>query len=151
MKRTGLKRKTGLQARNGIKPVRRSVVRVNYDDYQHDDHDEMPYCYLARHGVTKAGWMTVCEGQLIHAHLLPQRLLKREGHAAYLGDYRTWVYACGGLNGSCGHHGAFDTARTLRLPRAAIPEATEQLAAELGLDWYLDREYGTPDTETEAA
>jgi hypothetical protein len=34
-----------------------------------------------------------------------------------------------------------DTARTLRIPLEAIPSGTIELALELGLDWWLDREY----------
>jgi hypothetical protein len=59
-----------------------------------------------------------------------------------IASHGTWVLACGGPQGNGGHHGAFDQARTIRLPRAAVPPLVEGLALELGLDWWLDREYG---------
>lgn len=83
-----------------------------------------------------------CEGRLIRAHLIPRQLLKREGLAAFVDDHRGYVYACGGAMGNSGHHGALDCARTLRVPRCALPAAVEEMAEELGLEWWLDREYG---------
>ena len=56
-------------------------------------------------------------------------------------DPRSWVPACGGLNGSSGHHGAMDVARSLRLPFAALPVGTLELADELGLSWWIERSY----------
>jgi hypothetical protein len=44
--------------------------------------------------------------------------------------------------GDSGHHGAFDHARTIWLPRSALPAEVEQLAYESGLLWFLDRTYG---------
>lgn len=35
-----------------------------------------------------------------------------------------------------------DHARTLRIPREGLPGALEEFAAEHGLGWWLDREYG---------
>ena len=99
-------------------------------------------CYLAKHGISDSDRpVGPCHGQLIRAHLLPRQLLRREGHLAAIDDPRSWVPACGGLTGSTGHHGAFDYARTLRLPYDALPAGTIELAEELGLDWYLDRTY----------
>jgi hypothetical protein len=57
-------------------------------------------------------------------------------------DGRAWVWGCGGPMGLSGHHGMFDKSKRIRVPRCNIAEATEQLAAELGLSWYLDRSYG---------
>lgn len=57
-------------------------------------------------------------------------------------DERAWRWACGGPMGNAGHHGMLDTARTLRIPRHAIPAETEEFAVEHGLGWWLDREYG---------
>ncbi len=102
-----------------------------------------PACFLASHGVYERGDMPPCTGRLVRAHLLPVQLLKRNGLADKAPDPRAWVPACGGVCGDSGHHGAFDTARTLRVPRSAIPADTEQFAAELGLTWFLDREYGS--------
>ena len=123
-------------------------------------------CWLAK--LDGAG---PCDGRLIRAHLIPQRLLKREfpdgawlaAHSEQwiadapveadddwahrtlreiLRDSRSWVAACGGISGLGGHHGMLDSSRRLRIPRDRIPQGTEDLAAELGLVWFLDRTYG---------
>ena len=83
--------------------------------------------------------MPLCEGRLIRAHLIPKQLLKRSGDVWHPGSF---VWACGGVTGVAGHHGMFDSARTLRLPREEIPAATEALAVFLGLTWWLDKTYG---------
>lgn len=87
-----------------------------------------------------------CDGRLIRAHLLPRQLLGRELGAAEaraaVKDPRSWVWACGGAVGVGGHHGQLDYARTLRVPRHRLPAGLEDLALELGLVWWLDREYG---------
>ena len=82
-----------------------------------------------------------CDGRLIRAHLIPRQLLKREGYASLVDDPRTWVPACGGPTGCSGHHGMLDTARTLRVPFSALPAGLHDLAAELGLSWWLERTY----------
>lgn len=82
-----------------------------------------------------------CDGRLVKAHLLPRQLLKREHVEHAITDPRSWVWACGGPMGNAGHHGMLDTSRTLRVPRDRIPRVTEDLAKELGLTWWLDREY----------
>lgn len=117
-------------------------------------------CWLARFapGVP-------CEGRLVRAHLLPRRELKavweraHHGAVARLGggpvvalpwkkredlvlDPRTWVWACGGIMGQGGHHGMLDHSRTLRVPRSALPAGVEEVARLVGLEWWLEREYG---------
>jgi hypothetical protein len=95
-------------------------------------------CFLARFSRVP------CSGRLVKAHLIPRQVLKREvgkGWSRYVKDERSFVPACGGLVGLSGHHGALDH-YALRIPRAAIPAGTEELAAELGLTWWLDRRYG---------
>lgn len=120
-------------------------------------------CFLAEYGIYERGPMTPCEGRLVRCHLISQQVLRREvwprrdtlrQHMAAYGavlpralrdliwDERVWVWGCGGIAGCDGHHGLFDRSRTLRIPREAIPEDTERIAFELGLLWYLDREYG---------
>lgn len=84
--------------------------------------------------------MTPCSGRLIRAHLISKQILKR--HGGDPNDPRSWVWACGGIVGNAGHHGALDSSRRLRLRREAIPAATEQLAREIGIEWWLAREYG---------
>lgn len=109
----------------------------------------------------------VCDGRLVKCHLLPRRLLKLEfrygiggsrgvphflvdvwpaGRSkslrALVADPRCWVWGCGGIVGSGGHHGQLDHARTLKIPREYLPRGIEEFAHELGLTWWLDREYG---------
>lgn len=114
------------------------------------DHDHGTYpmrrrCFLARFSDRP------CDGRLVKAHLIPRQTLKREVCGAtgtrllYLdvvNDPRSWVWACGGPLGNAGHHGMLDASRTLRIPRDRLPLALEDFAAELGLGWWLDREYG---------
>lgn len=92
-----------------------------------------------------------CTGRLIRAHLIPRQLLNREGHADLIDDPRTYVLACGGITGIGGHHGEFDQTRTLRVPRWALPPDTEALARDVGLSWYLDREYGKSSTDMDVS
>ena len=94
-------------------------------------------CWLARFAPA-----TACSGRLVRVHLLPKQLLRREGHDVLIPDPRTWVWGCGGPMGNGGHHGMLDQSRTLRVPRGALPEELEALAGELGLTWWLEREYG---------
>lgn len=107
-----------------------------------------------------AGWPGAgpCDGRLTRAHLVPQQLLKRtwnqredlreqakaEGRTLreVLWDPRCWVPCCGGPMGNGGHHGMLDQSRKLRIPREKLPPGVEEFAAELGLLWWLDREYG---------
>lgn len=87
-----------------------------------------------------------CDGRLRKCHLIPKQLLKREFGkelgARFAEDPATWVWGCGGIMGNAGHHGMLDASRTLRIPRAVVPAATEQFAADHALEWWLDREYG---------
>jgi hypothetical protein len=92
-------------------------------------------CWVRQH-VEGAG---PCRGRLVRGHLIPKQKIKRAGGDPW--DERAWVVMCGGLTGIGGHHGAVDGLR-LRVPRAAIPQDTEALAAELGLSAWLDRFYG---------
>jgi hypothetical protein len=57
-------------------------------------------------------------------------------------DGRVFVLACGGATGIGGHHGQLDSSRTIRVPRHRLPPELEEFAAEHGLGWFLDREYG---------
>jgi len=97
-----------------------------------------------------------CDGRLVKAHLIPAQRIRREltvdrsiptvrqdgdRITSIVWDPRVWVPACGGPTGIGGHHGMFD-GRKLRVPRAALPEGVEAYAAEYGLTWSLDRDYG---------
>jgi hypothetical protein len=84
---------------------------------------------------------TPCDGRMDRAHLIPRQLMRRELKGrpdlpALLVDGRGWMPACRK------HHSAFDTARTLRVPRYALPEAVERFAEGLGLLWWIEREFG---------
>lgn len=91
--------------------------------------------------------MPPCHGRLRKCHLISQQELKKT--KAYrageldLWDPRLWVWGCGGIMGNGGHHHHLDSSRKLKLPRTAIPAPTEALADELGLGWFLEREYGS--------
>ena len=81
-----------------------------------------------------------CDGQLRRVHLVSKEALRRRGHDPW--DPRSYVLACGGpWPGLSGHHGAFDAFK-LRVPREALPEAVEEMCAELGMRFYLDRRFG---------
>lgn len=82
-----------------------------------------------------------CDGHLVKAHLIPKQMLRRE--KLPLWDDAVWVPICGGPTGIGGHHGMLDYSRTLRIPREVLPAALEAFAAEHGVAWWLDREYGT--------
>lgn len=105
----------------------------------------MTECFLACYGIHESGIMPACDGRLVRVHLIPKHLLRREfpkRWRRYAENPRTWVWGCGGVVGNAGHHGMLDQSRTLRIPRSSIPREVEEFAAELGLTWYLDREYG---------
>lgn len=102
-----------------------------------------PACWLAAHGVMENGDpMPPCDGRLIRAHLIDKQVLKRFADSGRLiEDQRSFVLACGGPTGCSGHHGHFDYSRRLRVPFSALPKGTIELAAEIGLDWWLERTY----------
>jgi hypothetical protein len=108
-----------------------------------------------------------CDGRLVKCHLIPRRTIaeavqvglqaRRRTFEISLAEYdamiggaivranrdeRSWVWGCGGPMGPTGHHGMLDASRTLRIPRHRLPAGLEEFAEELGLGWYLDREYG---------
>jgi hypothetical protein len=109
--------------------------------------DFNPACWLAINGVsTDHRPVAPCHGQLRKCHLIPKQVILRElppeYSAAAVWDRRVWVMGCGGVMGVGGHHGAFDTARTLAVPRDSLPGGLEAFAHEWNLEWWLDREYG---------
>ncbi len=99
-------------------------------------HRPEPRCFLVQFSTVP------CDGRLVRAHLIPRQVLKREWHGCAINDPRSFMWACGGPMGASGHHGMLDSARTLRIPRERLPRVLEELAEELGLTWWLDREYG---------
>lgn len=85
-----------------------------------------------------------CDGQLVRAHLIPKQRIKREvvEHLdLVVWDPRVLVPACGGPTGIGGHHGMLD-GKQLSVPRSALPVGLEAFAAEHGLSWSLDRDFG---------
>lgn len=101
-------------------------------------------CWFATFGFMENGdRIPPCDGRLVRCHLIPKQIIRRARGKVW--DDRAWVWACGGPIGNAGHHGMLDTSKTLRLPRVAIPDETEEFAAELGLEWWLDRTYGAKD------
>lgn len=99
-------------------------------------------CWLGTFGVLEfRDPMTACEGELVRCHLIPRQVLKKAG--ADVNDPRSWVWGCGGPTGIGGHHGMLDHSKQLRLPRASLPSGIEELAYEVGLTWWLTREYGS--------
>jgi hypothetical protein len=96
-----------------------------------------PKCWLAR--LEGAG---PCDGALRKCHLVRRQTIRREAGADYEWDDRVWVWGCGGPMGNAGHHGMLDHSRSLRIRRDQLPRGVEEFAAEVGLSWWLDREYG---------
>jgi hypothetical protein len=94
----------------------------------------MRRCFFADEGP--------CAGRLVKAHLIPKQRIRREVGAEHMWDDRTWVWVCGGASGVNGHHGQLDFSRTMRIPRARLPRELEEFAAEHGLVWSLERDYG---------
>lgn len=108
-----------------------------------------------------------CDGQLIRAHLIRRSLLKQRypfgvvndtggwrrlgrGEDRYdlayrslkdlVDDPRSWVACCGGGSGLAGHHGRLDGG-WLRVPAEQLPAGFREFCAELGLEWYVERNY----------
>lgn len=98
-----------------------------------------PDCFLGVHGFMRHP--KPCTGRLVRCHLIPKQVIKRVDPQA-VWDPRSFVPGCGGLTGVGGHHGELDLSRSLRLSRDVLPEGLEEFAAELGLGWWLAREYG---------
>jgi hypothetical protein len=86
--------------------------------------------------------MPNCDGRLIKAHLIPRPVIKRFVGGQHIWDAPVWRWACGGVMGNGGHHGAFDGSRRLRIARFQIPAELEEWATDYDLEWFLDRTYG---------
>jgi hypothetical protein len=125
------------------------AVRVRFDSRR----PRTPVCFFERYAITDStAPMPPCDGRLVRCHLIPKTLLKQTdeykaletdlARTLFLYDVRSWVWGCGGPMGLSGHHGAFDVAKRIRVPRCVIPGGTEELASVLGLEWFLDTTYG---------
>lgn len=112
-------------------------------------------CYFAVFGYMEP-WadgtpveMPPCDGELVKCHLIKRTVLRAAGAGRSVEwCHDAWVWGCGGPMGNGGHHGMFDSSRTLKLPRSAIPAGTESLAEAYDLTWWLDKEYGERDLAT---
>jgi hypothetical protein len=106
-----------------------------------------------------------CDGRLVRCHLLTKQLLARtfpqgavyvagywraaprysdpdRSLVSLLDDPRVWVPGCGGVSGIGGHHGQYDHLQK-RIGRSELPAGVEEFAKEFGLQWWLERRYGT--------
>lgn len=118
VKRTALKRKSGLHRRRP-KPIG-VIVADLWRDGLHEER------------------CVVC-GTRVHLdghHAIPRRVLIRLGLADHIMDKRNRVPVCRHDHESheCAHR---------RIRRCELPASVFEFAAELGLDWYLDRFYPT--------
>lgn len=103
--------------------------------------ERLAICWLGAFGEMEHGDpVPKCDGRLVRCHLITKQVIERAGGKVW--DRRAWVWGCGGPTGIAGHHGMLDSSRTLHIPRQFLPAGTEELALELGLLWWLDREYG---------
>jgi hypothetical protein len=103
----------------------------------------VPICFFAVFGYMVDGSkVPPCDGPLVKCHLISQNVLRQNNLKHLKWAQPVWVWGCGGDTGVDGHHGMLDHARTLKIPRAAIPEATEWFAQQHHLVWWLEREYG---------
>jgi hypothetical protein len=93
-----------------------------------------PRCFLAEHDPRAR----MCEGRWDHVHLIPRQLIRREvsTKSEVLWHPATWVWACRR------HHAALDVERSIRLKQDDLPDATRAFARVMGLDYFIEREYG---------
>ena len=122
MKRSPLKRKTPLKRGGWLKRGRRKPVGVIVAD------------------IWREGWETgrcvVCgtRRNLDGHHAVPKRVLLRLGFFAYVMDKRNRVWVCRD------DHESHEN-RHRPILRDELPASVFEFAAELGLEWYIDRHY----------
>lgn len=75
-----------------------------------------------------------CQGPVQGHHVLPQRVLKREGYEARLWDPRNGI-------GLCELHHTRHERRLAVVPLLLLPDAAIAFAEEVGLGWWLERFY----------
>ncbi len=146
-RRTSLKSSRSKRGRRGARNQQR--LREAIYTYACDIPGEPATCWLARLSGKP------CGGTLTKAHLISKQAIRKEIWNRKLAepdllwpedfpatlrhlqdDPRCWVPAC------WAHHQALDIARTLRVTREQLPPAVESYAAEYGVVWWLEREYG---------
>ena len=78
-----------------------------------------------------------CSGHVDRMHWIPKQRLRHRGLSAEeVWDRRIWDYGCRR------HHHLFDNG-FINLGREQLPAKVEDYAAEKGLGWSLDRDYGS--------
>lgn len=75
-----------------------------------------------------------CSGPLQCHHILPKRVLRREGH-----EDRFWAVPNGLV--LCEFHHMSHENRSRVVPAAALSQEAWSFARDLGLDWWLERFY----------
>jgi hypothetical protein len=143
----GLSRTTPLKPKRARRGKRAGRNREAIYEYACTFEGESATCWLARLSEKP------CGGAMTKAHILSKQAIRKEiwNPAQAVGDVpesfpatlrelqddpRCWVPAC------WAHHQALDIARTLRITREQLPAAVEDFAAQYGVVWILDREYG---------
>lgn len=129
--------KPSAQAKAGVMPIPRP-------ERQSKTHRETLYTFGRLPSDIPACWLAQfasgasCEGRMQKAHLIRAQVIRREvsRDKTVLWTPAVWRPAC------YRHHMMLDHAKTLTIPRSAIPAETERWAAEHGLTWWLDRTYG---------
>lgn len=125
---------TSTEAKAGVRPI----PKPEREPPEHETQyifgalpAEIPTCFLAQFTGTP------CAGRLERAHLICEQTIRKHVSRSKLVLWApaVWRPACHA------HHWMLDQAKTLRIPRSAIPAETEAWAAEHGLLWWLDRTY----------
>ena len=75
-----------------------------------------------------------CELPVQACHLIPKQALRRHGHGDKLWDVRNGI-------GACYRAHRRSDAGLERFPRAKVPAAAWEFAAEIGLTWMLEALY----------
>lgn len=75
-----------------------------------------------------------CSGPIQGHHVLPKETLKRHGLHLHLWDVRNRLPVCE-------HRHAQHTNASKPIPREFVSPAAREFAAEVGLEWWLDRFY----------
>lgn len=122
MKRSRIKRRTQLKRGGWLRSRRPKPVGVIVAD-------------IWREGIHECSCV-VCgaRAHLDGHHAIPRRVLVRLGFADYVMDKRNRVPVC-----RHDHESHENRHRPLR--RDELPASVFEFAAELGLEWYLDRHY----------
>lgn len=122
MKRSRIKRRTPLKRGGMLRRRRPKPVGVIVADIWREGWEE--------------GRCVVCgtRRNLDAHHAVPRRALIRLGFADYVMDKRNRVWAC-----RHDHESHENRHRPIR--RCELPASVFEFAAELGLEWYIDRHY----------